>query len=74
LGGLLTLSTHALFAPHFGTTGPWGLSPLDDQQLGGVIMWVPGCTVFLVVATIALAGCLARTRPAIGMSSQGIGR
>ena len=20
----------------------WGLSPLEDQQLGGLLMWVPG--------------------------------
>jgi cytochrome c oxidase assembly factor CtaG len=20
----------------------WGLSPLDDQRLGGLLMWIPG--------------------------------
>jgi putative membrane protein len=20
----------------------WGLTPLDDQRLGGILMWVPG--------------------------------
>lgn len=41
LAALFTLLARAIFAPHFGTTEPWGLSPLEDQQLGGVIMWVP---------------------------------
>ena len=41
LAALFTLLPRAIFAPHFGTTEPWGLSPLEDQQLGGLIMWVP---------------------------------
>jgi cytochrome c oxidase assembly factor CtaG len=26
--------------------GTWGLTPSVDQQLGGLLMWVPGCTVY----------------------------
>ncbi len=29
-----------------------GLSPLEDQQLGGLIMWIPGGLVFLGVLTV----------------------
>jgi putative membrane protein len=50
LGAILTLSSHALFAPHYLTTGAWGFTPLSDQQLGGVLMWVPGCALFLLIA------------------------
>jgi len=41
LAAVFTLLPRAIFAPHFTTTQPWGLSPLEDQQLGGLIMWVP---------------------------------
>ena len=41
LGALLTFSSNAWFGVHAITTAPWGLSPLDDQQLGGLLMWVP---------------------------------
>jgi putative membrane protein len=34
----------------------WGLSPATDQQLGGLLMWVPGGLVYLV----AILGVLAR--------------
>jgi putative membrane protein len=72
LGALITLSPRAFYAPHFLTTDAWGMTPLQDQQLGGVIMWVPGCTVFLVVATIALGRCLARGRAdSVRVSSPG---
>jgi cytochrome c oxidase assembly factor CtaG len=26
--------------------GQWGLTPVVDQQLGGLLMWVPGCTLY----------------------------
>jgi hypothetical protein len=35
----------------------WGLSPLEDQQLGGLIMWVPGCAAFLASGTPSAPGC-----------------
>lgn len=50
LGALLTLSPfpwYRFYEPH---TAAWGLSPLDDQQLGGVIMWVPSGVLYLIVA------------------------
>jgi putative membrane protein len=42
LGALLTFARQPLYAPHMTTTWSWGLSPLEDQQLGGLIMWIPG--------------------------------
>jgi cytochrome c oxidase assembly factor CtaG len=33
--------------------GGWGLTPSVDQQLGGLLMWVPGCTAY-AVAILAL--------------------
>lgn len=47
LGSVLTFASHPLFVWHLTTTQPWGLTPLQDQQLGGVLMWVPGIVLFL---------------------------
>lgn len=41
LGALLTFAGRPLYAAHALTTAPWGLSPLEDQQLAGLLMWVP---------------------------------
>lgn len=30
----------------------WGLSPLEDQRLGGLIMWIPGGLFFLFLMTV----------------------
>jgi putative membrane protein len=41
--------------------GAWGLSALEDQQLAGLVMWVPAGLVY-AAAAIALAGIwIART-------------
>jgi cytochrome c oxidase assembly factor CtaG len=53
LGVLLAFSPR-LWYPESGSAAAWGLTALEDQQLGGFIMWVPGGTVY-VVAALALA-------------------
>jgi putative membrane protein len=55
LGATLSLAGHALFRWHLLTTWAFGVSPLEDQQLGGVVMWVPGIALFLWVAVRSLA-------------------
>jgi putative membrane protein len=53
LGALLTLG-RTLWYPAYGEAAPlWGLSPLEDQQLAGLIMWVPGGASYLL-ATVWL--------------------
>ncbi len=54
LGALITLAPRALYTPHLLTTAAWNLTPLQDQQLGGAIMWVPGCAIFLSVSMLVL--------------------
>lgn len=54
LGALLTFSPRAWYSAYAGRTEAWGLTLLEDQQLGGLIMWVPAGFVFLI-AGLALA-------------------
>jgi putative membrane protein len=39
----------------------WGISPRLDQQLGGLLMWVPGCLVYLSAMLVRLLGWFAET-------------
>ncbi len=55
LGAMITFARHPLYIPHFATTEPFGLSPLADQQLAGLIMWVPATLPYLCAA-LALIG------------------
>ena len=54
LGALLAFANRAFYAPHWLTTQGWGLSPLEDQQLAGIIMWAPGSLVYLLAALAIL--------------------
>ena len=58
LGALLTFSPHPWYAPYASTTQAWGLTPLEDQQAGGLIMWVPASLVYLGACLYFFAGWL----------------
>ncbi|MPZ72328.1 MAG: hypothetical protein GEU74_03730 [Nitriliruptorales bacterium] len=53
LSALLTFARTPWYAGYATTTRAWGLEPLADQQLAGVIMWIPAGAVY-VVAGLAL--------------------
>lgn len=57
LGALLTVST----APWYraATDPAWGISALEDQQIGGLIMWIPAGTVYVFAALWIMARWLA---------------
>jgi len=41
LGALIVFAPRPLYAVHLASTTAWGLTPLADQQLAGLLMWVP---------------------------------
>jgi putative membrane protein len=41
LGGLITMAPRPLYGWYGGRTQAWGLTALEDQQLAGLLMWVP---------------------------------
>ncbi|KQM31393.1 cytochrome c oxidase assembly protein [Sphingomonas sp. Leaf10] len=50
LGALLTFAGRPLYESHLATTFPFGIGPLTDQQMAGLIMWVPGMAPYAVAA------------------------
>jgi len=50
LGALLVFAPRPLYWVHFESTAPWGFTPLADQQLAGLLMWVPAMLPYLAVA------------------------
>lgn len=47
LGALLTLSPGLWYPSYIESTSALGFDPLQDQQLGGLVMWVPGGLAYL---------------------------
>jgi putative membrane protein len=58
LGALLTLSPTVWYATYAGAVAAVGLSALEDQQLAGLAMWVPGGLIYVGTALALAAGVL----------------
>jgi len=63
LGALLALSPRVLYVAQTAHSLAWGLTPLEDQQLAGIFMWVPAGTVYAGAALFFAARWI---RPAKG--------
>jgi putative membrane protein len=58
LGALLTFAGAIWYPAYAQTTAAWGLTPLEDQQLGGLIMWIPAGLVYIIAGLALFAGWL----------------
>lgn len=58
LGALLIFSRQLWYPVYAATTLSWGASPLEDQQLGGLYMWVPAGVVYIIAGLIFFVGAL----------------
>jgi cytochrome c oxidase assembly factor CtaG len=68
LGVLLTVSPRLWYPRQVAAAAEWGLTPLEDQQLAGLVMWVPAGLVY-AAAALALAGLWIR-RSGLGSARQ----
>jgi cytochrome c oxidase assembly factor CtaG len=59
LGVFLALSTRVWYADYAARAPAWDITPLEDQQLAGLIMWMPSCLVYPAVAAALLGRWLA---------------
>ena len=58
LGALLTFARTLWYPAYSQTTASWGLTPVEDQQLGGLIMWIPAGVVYVIAGLVLFAGWL----------------
>ena len=54
LGALLTFAPRPWYSSYVMTAPAWHLTALEDQQIGGLIMWIPAGTLLLIVALVLL--------------------
>jgi putative membrane protein len=60
LGALLTLAPTPWYEGYAATTALFGLGPVEDQQLGGLVMWIPGGFAYVAAGLVMVARLLAR--------------
>jgi putative membrane protein len=61
LGGLLAFADTAWYAAYAATSPPFGWTHVEDQQMGGLIMWIPGGTIYMAVALLRMRDALKGT-------------
>ena len=59
LGALLTFSTVLWYPVYAPLATAWGMTPLADQQLAGLIMWIPSGILYLLAAALLFIAWLA---------------
>lgn len=52
LAAILTFADAPLYEYYEGAPQHWGIGPDVDQQMGGIIMWIPGAMMYFVAAAI----------------------
>jgi cytochrome c oxidase assembly factor CtaG len=50
LGALMTFSRTVWYPAYANNAAAWGLTPISDQQLAGLIMWIPASVAYLIAA------------------------
>ncbi len=55
LGVILAFVREPVYTYYLSVPRLWNISVIDDQRIGGVIMWIPGSMMY-IVATLILAG------------------
>jgi cytochrome c oxidase assembly factor CtaG len=55
LGALMALAPRVLYQVQTADAYSWGITPLQDQQLAGLVMWVPAGTVYAGFALVLAA-------------------
>lgn len=58
LGALLTFAPSLWYQRYWRPGTVWGLTPLEDQQLGGLVMWIPAGLLYTVAGVALMAAWL----------------
>ena len=58
LGVVLAFTGAVIYSYYEAVPRLWGIDPVTDQRIGGVIMWIPGSMMFIIAALILIAQML----------------
>jgi putative membrane protein len=73
LGALITFANRVWYPAYIDRTAAWGLTPLEDQQIGGLVMWVPAGLIYIVAGLALFTGWLRESEkraPQLGPAPQ----
>ena len=68
LGALIALSPRVIYPIYQQTTAQWGLDAIEDQQLAGLIMWIPAGVLMTILAVALFAAWLGEAERRVALT------
>ncbi len=68
----ITFSSQPIYRYYLDVPRPWGLTVMEDQMLGGAIMWIPGSMMLLIAVLVIVARVLVRQEGSAVKMSVGV--
>lgn len=69
LGVFMALSPRLWYGQYATSAERWGLTGLEDQQIAGFLMWMPGCMMYAVVAAVVFTYWLQEGKGPVELAS-----
>lgn len=71
LGALMTIAPHVLYPDYARAGAVWQVNAIEDQQLAGLLMWVPSGLVFIVFGLALFAAWLGESDKRVALGRLG---
>lgn len=68
LGALIALSPQVIYPIYQQTTAQWGLDAIEDQQLAGLIMWIPAGVLMTILGVALFAAWLGEAERRVALT------
>lgn len=68
LGALIAFSPHVIYPIYQQTTAQWGLDAIEDQQLAGLIMWIPAGVLMTILGVALFAAWLGEAERRVALT------
>jgi cytochrome c oxidase assembly factor CtaG len=68
LGALIAFSPHVIYPIYSQTTAQFGMDPIEDQQLAGLIMWIPAGVLMTILAVALFAAWLGEAERRVALT------
>jgi cytochrome c oxidase assembly factor CtaG len=68
LGALIAFSPRVIYPLYQQIGAQWGIDPIEDQQLAGIIMWIPAGVLFTVVGVALFAAWLGEAERRVALT------
>lgn len=72
LGALMTFTMTPWYGSHLALAGAWGLTGVQDQQLAGLLMWIPTGFIYIIVAGWLIADWLNAVERRVSLREQSL--